>query len=192
MARALCDVTSATVLPADRAVYEEILRDVFGAAAALPSAAVADEDALRGALARACVDAALEASEPFLAKCVDLDAALAAKRYCFLVGGATVGKSAMLRTLLAARRGLDPSLSTRDAPAPGVRACVPGALAPGRLFGAQGDREWLDGVVSAALRVVAAAAVDSPREPAWLLLDGAADDQWLEDLSTVLSGARRA
>ena len=193
LARAIVDVTSAAVLDCDRALYYDVLRDVFGSVATRP-----DSEALTPlvtAINAACSDLQLGATDSFVAKCIELNSSLNSRRGVFLVGPATTGKSSLLRTLASALYSMCHEAAPRSSyshasPVPGVRVCVPGALSAGRIFGAAGaDREWVDGAVTCALREVASVAARNSSEPAWAVLDCVADDAWLEDMTTLLSGA---
>jgi len=189
------------LVPADVPLLEQIIRDVFdearpphagaadrrrGGAAAGPSAPAAAALEAAKAVRSAAVAQGLTPHAPWLAKCAQLQGALAARHAVAVIGAAGTGKTCATDVVAAARSA---ATRARGGKALAVRRMAPKALAAADLFGVRDARggEWIPGVFACLWAAANTAA--SPCE-SWLVLDGPVDPRWVEDLNSVMDDTK--
>ncbi|KAL8438977.1 hypothetical protein Efla_006922 [Eimeria flavescens] len=158
---------------------------------------IAKDDPVKSAFEETLQRQHLQAPFDFVEKAVQLYETQLLRHGILLVGAPGVGKSTLLLGLSEAisriQRRSEPAMPTesRDAestsPEGGctVLRVNPKAMQECALFGRMdlSTKEWLDGIVSAHIRDVAASQLDKHR---WLVLDGPLDPTWAEDLNSAL------
>jgi dynein heavy chain len=196
--RALRDFNVPKILARDLPVFLALLADLFPG-----DAPERRRDArFEACIAEAAREMGLVPDDEFVLRVVQLSELLAIRHCVFLMGpagcGRTEARAVLARALqrgVPARPGVDPPVAN-DYLRPNngrrvtVREIDPKAVPTSELYGSvhPATREWRDGVLSSAMRDMAA----SPPElgPQWLVLDGDLDANWIESMNSVMDDNR--
>ena len=173
--RALRDFNVPKLVAADEVVFFGLLNDLFPDLA--PKRQFDEE--LRDFVSTACDESGMWADPYFNLKVLQLDEMMDIRHSAFVIGPPGVGKSAIWKTLQAAK-GL-------QAPHSKVKSVVlnPKVVPTALLYGYinMKDREWKDGVLSSIMRDLGRIPNDSPK---WIILDGDVDANWAESMNSVM------
>lgn len=107
---------------------------------------------LERTLVQCCKDSGLQPEQSFLLKIIQFEEILPIRHSIFILGNAAVGKSAVWRTLVEAKRRLKPKEKLL------YQIINPKAVTTRELFGyiQPSTREWKDGILATVMRDFAA------------------------------------
>lgn len=196
--RALRDFNVPKILARDLPVFLALLTDLFPG-----DAPERRRDArFERCIAEAAREMGLVPDEAFVLRVVQLSELLAIRHCVFLMGPTGCGRTEARRVLaralqkgLPVRPGVDPPVANdylrpNNGKRVTVREIDPKAVSTWELYGSvnPSTREWHDGVLSSAMRDMAASPPDGG--PQWLVLDGDLDANWIESMNSVMDDNR--
>ena len=182
--RGLRDINVPKFLAHDLPLFEGIISDLFPGV----KKPEADYARLLGALHKACGLMAIQPTDSFLFKTIQLYETTLVRHGLMIVGPTMGGKTCCYKVLAKAMNLL--AAEHKDAPKVEYMCLNPKSILAGQLYGEfdKNTREWTDGVLAHYMREFAETSTPDRK---WIMFDGPVDAEWIEDMNTVLDDNKK-
>eukprot|EP00966_Prymnesium_polylepis_P005575 127622-Prymnesium_polylepis.1 len=176
--RAIRAVNETKYLPADHAVFENLVKDVFPGV----DPPARDFSSLREGLHSYCYQEGLQPTDIVLNNVIKLQDTLELRHGVCLLGPPYAAKTVVRNAVAAAESAGSGARVVKQL------ALNPKAIRLAQLYGCFDPltREWSDGVMASLFREMNKPDVDKSSPRNWLVLDGPIDAIWVENLNTLL------